>query len=71
MTALNNLSDLSVKSHDMWQLVLLAFAGYLLLKFIQLYRADGDLTVLDSKIKPEYFQGRIVWVTGASSGSEL
>ena len=44
---------------------------YLLLKLVQLLRADADLVVLNSKMKPEYFQGRVVWVTGASSGSKL
>ena len=45
-------------------------AAYLLLKSVQLYRADADLTVLASKMRPEYFEGRVVWVTGASSGSK-
>ena len=44
--------------------------GYLILKVVQLWRADADLTVLGSKMKPQYFQGRVVWVTGASSGSK-
>ena len=43
--------------------------GYLVLKLVKLARADADLTVLGSKMKPQYFQGRVVWVTGASSGS--
>ena len=41
-----------------------------MLKLVQLARADADLTVLSSKMKPQYFQGRVVWVTGASSGSK-
>ena len=44
--------------------------GYLVLKLVQLARADADLTVLGSKMKPQYFQGRVVWITGASSGSK-
>ena len=55
----------------MWLLVLCsALVGYILFKIFQLYRADADLTVLGSKLKPEYFKDRVVWVTGASSGSK-
>ncbi len=56
----------------MWLFVFVCVcAAYLLLRFIKLCTADGDLTVLGSKMKPEYFQGRVVWVTGASSGSKF
>lgn len=58
----------------MWQVVIIvtgALVGYLLLKLIQLYRADADFQVLGSTMKPEYFKDRVVWVTGASSGSKL
>ena len=55
----------------MW---LLALTGgvfvYFVLKVVQLCRADADLTVLGSKMKPQYFEGKVVWVTGASSGSK-
>ena len=47
-----------------------ALVGYVLYKLLQLYRADGDLTVLNSSMKPEYFKGRVIWITGASSGSK-
>ena len=47
-----------------------ALVAYLVVKAVQLYGADADLTVLGSKMKPQYFQGRVVWVTGASSGSK-
>lgn len=43
---------------------------YLLYKAFRLYVADGDLTVMSSSLKPGYFKGRVVWVTGASSGSK-
>ena len=43
---------------------------YFMLKVVQLCRADADLTVLGSKMKPQYFEGKVVWVTGASSGSK-
>lgn len=43
---------------------------YLLYKAFLLYNADGDLQVLGSKLKPAYFKERVVWVTGASSGSK-
>lgn len=57
----------------MWLLLVIQglFVALALYKLIQLYLADGDLTVLSSSMKPEYFKDRVVWVTGASSGSEL
>ncbi len=57
----------------MWLLVVLigAIAAYLLLKLVRLIRADADLVVLSKKMKPEYFQGKVVWITGASSGSKF
>ena len=51
--------------------VFLLLLGYVLLKLFQLWRADGDLTVMGSSMKPEYYKDRVVWVTGASSGSKL
>ena len=57
----------------MWLLVVAGAAAvfiYFLLKVVQLCRADADLTVLGSKMKPQYFEGKVVWVTGASSGSK-
>lgn len=48
--------------------VIVVLVVYLVLKAVQFYRADADLTALASKMKPEYFKGRVVWVTGASSG---
>ena len=55
----------------MWLwLVVGTVVGYLLLQLVRLLRADGDLQVLGSSLKPDYFEDRVVWVTGASSGSE-
>ena len=55
----------------MWLwLVVGTVVGYLLLQLVRLLRADGDLQVLGSSLKPDYFKDRVVWVTGASSGSE-
>ena len=55
----------------MWLLAVCSVVvGYVLFKVFQLWRADGDLAVMASKMKPEYFKGRVVWVTGASSGSK-
>ena len=58
-----------------WFVILLAVHGlallYLLYKLIVLAFADADLTVYSKKIKPSYFDKKVVWVTGASSGSEL
>ena len=44
---------------------------YLLYKVILLATADADLTLYTKKMKPSYFDQKVVWVTGASSGSEL
>ncbi len=60
---------------QMWLLLLvlahLAIAGYLLHRLVRLLTADADLQVLGSRLKPGYFNGRVVWITGASSGSEI
>ncbi|XP_064397214.1 dehydrogenase/reductase SDR family member 7-like isoform X2 [Halichondria panicea] len=57
---------------QMWLLLLvlahLAIAGYLLHRLVRLLTADADLQVLGSRLKPGYFNGRVVWITGASSG---
>lgn len=47
----------------------LAVFGYLGYKLVKLLTADADLQVLGSRLKPDYFKGKVVWVTGASSGS--
>ena len=44
---------------------------YLLYKLIVLAFADADLTLYSKKIKRSYFDKKVVWVTGASSGSKL
>ena len=55
----------------MWGLLVAVVLAYFVVKLMQLYRADADLTVLGSKMKPQYFEGKVVWVTGASSGSKV
>ena len=37
---------------------------------ILLAKADGDLLLMRKRLKPSYFKDKVVWVTGASSGSE-
>ncbi len=58
----------------MWLILILvvvvAVAAYPLLKLVRLLRGDADLVVLSKKMKPEYFKGKVIWVTGASSGSK-
>ena len=55
-----------------WIILLLgALGGYWLYKLFNLYRADGDLVTLSKSMRPEYFKGKVVWVTGASSGSKF
>ena len=44
-------------------------AAYLLYKVFRMLRADCDLTLLNRRLRPAYFAGKVVWVTGASSGS--
>ena len=45
-------------------------AAYLLYKAVRILRTDCDLTLMCKWLKASYFTGRVVWVTGASSGSE-
>lgn len=62
-----------------WQCIkpwLLPVAGSLaaacaLYKLVKIARADSDMSLLCKKLKPSYFSEKVVWVTGASSGSEL
>ncbi len=56
----------------MWWLPLLtaAVAAYAVYKLFVFATADGDLTVLSRKLNAGYFSGKVVWVTGASSGSK-
>ncbi len=42
----------------------------LLYKVVVLVRADADLTLLSRTLDTLYFDNKVVWVTGASSGSE-
>ena len=41
---------------------------YVALWAVKFYLADADLSLLKCSMKPEYFRGKVVWVTGASSG---
>ena len=43
---------------------------YLVYKTIRLLLSDCDLTVKSKTLKAGYFKGRVVWVTGAASGSK-
>ena len=58
-----------------WLVILFALHGlallYLLYKVVVFVFADVDLTLYGKKLKPSYFDKKVVWVTGASSGSEL
>ena len=58
-----------------WLVILFAFHGlalvYLLYKVVVLALADADLVLYSKKLKPFYYDKKVVWVTGASSGSEL
>lgn len=50
--------------------MLVAILCYIVYKLLVFFRADGDLTVISKRMKPEYFKGKVIWITGASSGSE-
>ena len=45
--------------------------AYLVYKAVRILRTDCDLTLLSKRLKPLYFSGKVVWVTGASSGSKF
>ena len=47
-----------------------AILSYIAYKLFVFFRADGDFTVISKRLKPEYFKGKVIWITGASSGSE-
>ena len=53
-----------------WRLALVAILSYIAYKLLVFFKADGDLTVISKRMKPEYFKGKVIWITGASSGSE-
>ena len=53
----------------LWLLVT-AVAAYLLYKLLVFVRADGDLALLSKRLRPNYFGDKVIWITGASSGSE-
>ena len=54
-----------------WLVILLVLALlYLLYKVVVFVRADADLTLLSRTLDTRYFDNKVVWVTGASSGSE-
>jgi hypothetical protein len=45
-----------------------AVGAYLVYKSVRILRTDCDLTLMPKRLRPDYFSGRVVWVTGASSG---
>ena len=49
---------------------LMVVAAYLVYKVVSIVRADCDLLLLGKRLKAGYFSGKVVWVTGASYGSE-
>ena len=46
-------------------------AAYLAYKAVKILRTDCDLTLMSKRLKAGYFNGKVVWVTGASSGSKF
>lgn len=53
----------------MW-LLLVPIVAYLLYSFYQFATADADIALLRKRLKPGYLKGKVVWITGASSGSK-
>ncbi|XP_064401240.1 dehydrogenase/reductase SDR family member 7-like [Halichondria panicea] len=52
-----------------WLVILLVLALlYLLYKLVVFVRADADITLLSRTLDTRYFDNKVVWVTGASSG---
>ena len=49
-------------------LLIVSVLIYIIFLAIKFYLADADLSLLKCSMKPEYFRGKVVWVTGASSG---
>ena len=49
-------------------LLIISILLYIVFVAIKFYYADADLALLKCSINPEYFKGKVVWVTGASSG---
>ena len=47
-----------------------AVAAYLLYKLLVFVTADGDLSLLSKRLRSNYFKDKVIWITGASSGSE-
>ncbi len=54
----------------LWPILIAVVAAYAVYKLFIFASADGDLAVVGSRLKPSYFTGKVVWVTGASSGSK-
>ena len=50
--------------------VAVILALVLLRKVFLLVTGDADLTLLSKSLVPDFFRNKVVWVTGASSGSE-
>lgn len=53
-----------------WVVVLVVIISYIAYKVLVFFAADGDFTVISKRLKPEYFKGKVIWITGASSGSK-
>ena len=41
---------------------------YLVYKVLRFATADADLNLLSHSLKPHFFKGKVIWVTGSSSG---
>ena len=62
---------INIKDRRLWFVAALtAAAVYLVHKAIRIIRADCDLVLLSKHLKASYFLDKVVWVTGASSGSK-
>ena len=68
------LQDWDLESLGSWAWVLgvagSVAAAYLIYKAVKILRTDCDLTLMNKTLKAGYFKGKVVWVTGASSGSK-
>ena len=55
----------------MWLWIVIPIAAYLLYRAYIFATADADIALLNKRLKAGYFKGKVVWITGASSGSEF
>ena len=54
----------------MWLWLAIPIVAYLLYRVFQFATADADNALCSKRLKAGYLHGKVVWITGASSGSK-